>query len=129
MLKQTYELTESAIKSLGINVEDCRGENQGQWNLKKGQFDILVDVWEEQNQVLFQVLCPLCALPDENREAFFLYLLNKNHELSSVAYTIFENNVYIKHTREAVGLNMEEIINLLTKAAFYAELSDFVPAE
>lgn len=128
MLQQTCQLVEEVLVSLGLNVEECRGEKEGQWNLRKGSFDIMVDAWEEQGQVLFQVLCPLCALPDENKEAFFLYLLQRNHELSAIAYTVFEQNVYLKHTREANGLTKEEILNLLSKTAFYAEQSEFVPA-
>lgn len=129
MLQQTCQLIEEVLASLGLNVEECRGEKEGQWNLRKGSFDIMVDAWEEQGQVLFQVLCPLCALPDENKEAFYLYLLQRNHELSAIAYTVFEQNVYLKHTREANGLTKEEILNLLSKTAFYAEQSEFVPAE
>lgn len=129
MLQQTCQLTEEVLVSLGLNAEECRGEKEGQWNLKKGSFDIMVDAWEEQGQVLFQVLCPLCALPEENKEAFYLYLLQRNHELSSIAYTVFEGNVYLKHTREANGLTKEEILNLLSKTAFYAEQSEFVPTE
>lgn len=129
MLEHTYQITEEAITMLGISAEECRAEQAGQWNLKKGSFDIMVDVWEEQGQVLFQVVCPLCTLPEENQEGFFRFLLERNHQLSAVTYTLFEDNVYLKHTREANGLTKEEIVNLLSKTAYYAEQSEFVPAD
>lgn len=129
MLQQTYQLTEEAITLLGVSAEESRAEQPGQWNLKKGSFDIMIDVWEEQGQVLFQVICPLCTLPDENKEGFYLFLLERNHQLSAVTYTVFEGNVYLKHTREANGLSKEEIVNLLSKTAYYAEQSEFVPAD
>jgi len=129
MLEETRQLVEQAIATLGLNPEECRGENPGQWNLKKGQFDILVDTWVEQEQTLFQVLCPLCTPPEDNKEGFYAFLLERNHGLSQVAYTLFDGNVYLKHTREARGLTHDEIITLLSKTAFYAEQSDFVPAD
>ena len=58
-----------------------------------------------------------------------MFLLERNHQLSAIAYTVFEGNVYLKHTREANGLTKEEIVNLLSKIAFYAEQSEFVPAD
>lgn len=128
MFQQTCQLIEDTITSLGVSAEECRGEHAGQWNLKKGNFDIMADVWEEQGIMLFQVLCPLCALPEENKEAFYRFLLERNHQLSAIAYTVFEGNVYLKHTREANGLTKEEVLNLLSKTAFYAEQSEFVPA-
>lgn len=128
MLETYYELVESAIADLGIEPSETRGEQAGQWNLKKGKFDIMVDVWEHENHFLFQVVCPLCGLPDENREAFMMHLLKKNYGLSSVAYGVMEDNVYLKHTTEANSLTKDNIISLLTKIAFYAEQSEFVPA-
>jgi hypothetical protein len=129
MLETYYTLVDAAITDLGINAAETHGEQSGQWNLRKGKFDIMVDVWEQEQQILFQVVCPLCGLPDENREAFMLHILQRNYALSSVSYAIMEDNVYLKHTTEATTLTKENIVMLLTKIAFYAEQSDFVPAD
>lgn len=129
MLQNYYNLVDEAISELGLNPNETKGEMQGQWNLKKGKFDIMVDVWEQEKQFLFQVVSPLCALPDENKEGFMLYLLQKNYGLSGIAYAVMEDNVYLKYTTEAVSLTKENIISLLTKTAFYAEQSSFVPHE
>ena len=43
---------------------------------KKEKFDIMVDVWARK-QFCFRLYLPLCGLPDENREAFMLHLLQK----------------------------------------------------
>jgi hypothetical protein len=48
--------------------------------------------------------------------------------MSSMAYAIMDDSVFVKYTSEANTLTQEIILNLLTKAAFYAEQSDFVPA-
>jgi len=128
MIDTYYKLVDAAIADLGLNPDEVRGEHPGQWNLKKGKFDIMVDVWEQENQILFQIVSPLCSLPDENREAFLIHILQKNYGMSSLAYAIMEDSVFLKHTTEANTLTKELILLLLSKTAFYAEMSDFVPA-
>jgi hypothetical protein len=129
MLEAYYKLVDEAISALGLNPEETKGQQPGQWNLKKGKFDILVDVWEQENHFLFQIVSPLCSLPDENKEAFMLHLLQKNYGLSSLAYSIMDDSVFLKHTTEMHSLTKENIVSLLSKTAFYAEQSEFVPNE
>ena len=129
MIQTFYKLVDDAIIDLGLNADETKGDLPGQWNLKKGKFDIMVDVWEQEKQFLFQVVSPLCTLPDENKEGFMLHLLQKNYGLSSLAYAIMEDSVFLKHTTEMASLTKENIIALLTKTAFYAEQSAFVPSE
>ena len=127
MIHTFYKVVDEAIVSLGLNSEETKGDQPGQWNLKKGKFDIMVDVWEQEKQFLFQVICPLCTLPDDNKEGFMLHLLQKNYGLSSLAYAVMEDSVYLKYTTEMNLLTTENIVSLLTKTAFYAEQSAFVP--
>lgn len=129
MLEQYYKKVDEAVTNLGLNVEEIRGEQPGQWNLKKGRFDIMIDVWEQENQYLFQIVCPLCGIPEDNRDVFLLHLLQKNYGLSSITYAVMENAVFLKYTTEATSLTSENIVSLLTKTAFYAEKSEFVPPE
>lgn len=129
MIHTFYKLVDAAISDLGLSPDETKGEQPGQWNLKKGKFDIMVDVWEQEKQFLFQVVSPLCTLPEENKEAFMLHLLQKNYGLSSLAYAIMDNSVFLKHTTEMGSLTKENIVMLLTKTAFYAEQSEFVPAD
>lgn len=129
MIDTYYKLVDECIAALGINAEETRGEQPGQWNLRKGKFDIMVDVWEQEKQFLFQVVCPLCTLPDENKEGFMNFLLQKNYGMSAMAYSIMDDSVFLKHTTEMKELTKENIITLLTKTAFYAEQSSFVPAD
>ena len=44
-LQSFYDVVESGIAELGVNPADCRGENPGQWNLKKGETIVWVDLW------------------------------------------------------------------------------------
>ena len=129
MIETFYKLVDDAITDLGLNPEEVRGEQPGQWNLKKGKFDIMVDVWEQENQFLFQIVCPLCSMPDENKDGFLQHLLQRNYGMSSVTYAMMENDVFLKYTTEAGELTKENVIMLLNKTAFYAEQSNFVPAD
>jgi hypothetical protein len=129
MIQTHYKLVDAAISDLGLNPDEVKGDQPGQWNLKKGKFDIMIDVWEQEKQFLFQIVAPLCALPSENKEGFLLYLLQKNYGLSSIAYAVMEDAVYLKHTTEISSLTKENIVMLMTKTAFYAEQSDFVPQD
>src|SRR6478672_11463615 len=113
MLAKYYKLVDAAITDLGLNADETRGEQAGQWNLKKGKFDIMVDVWEQENQFLFQIVCPLCGLPDDSKEGFLLHLLKKNYGMSSIAYAIMEESVFLKYTTEANTLTKENITMLL----------------
>ena len=56
MLQTYYKLVDDAIIELGLNPDETKGEQPGQWNLKKGKFDIMLDVWEQEKQFLFQVV-------------------------------------------------------------------------
>ena len=129
MITTYYKLIDEAIKDLGLNPDETKGEQAGQWNLKKGRFDIMIDVWEQENNFLFQIVCPLCSLPDDNKEAFLKHLLERNYGMSSFAYAIMEDSVFLKFTSEANTLTKESLLMLFNKAAFYTEQSNFVPVE
>lgn len=127
MISTYYQLVDEAISALGLNPAETRGQQEGQWNLKKGRFDIMIDVWEQEKQFLFQIVCPLCSLPEENKEGFLLHLLQRNYGMSSLAYAIMEDSVFLKFTSEAGSLTKDSLIMLFNKTAFYAEQSNFVP--
>ena len=124
MIATYYQLIEEAITALGLNPEDTRGQQEGQWNLKKGRFDIMVDVWEQEKQFLFQIVSPLCSLPEENKEGFLLHLLQRNYGMSSLAYAIMDDSVFLKFTTEAENLTKDVLMMLFNKTAFYAEQSN-----
>lgn len=128
MITNYYKLVDDAITELGLSPEETKGEQAGQWNLKKGRFDIMIDLWEQDQKHLFQIVSPLCGLPDENKEIFLIHLLQRNYGMSGLAYAIMNESVFLKYTTEADTLTKEHIVMLLTKTAFYAEQSEFVPA-
>ncbi len=125
-IKAYYEIVETCIKELGIDPATTRGELEGQWNLKRGSASVWVDVWEmdSNKQVYFQLLSPVVGVPAENREAFFNELLQINHTLYGVAFTVKDNYAYIKMIREAQGLDKSEASAMLDRIGFYADKYD-----
>lgn len=125
-LKNYYEIIEACIKDLGIIPTEARGDLPGQWNLKRGTANVWVDIWEiEANkQIFFQLLSPIVTIPEKNKEAFFQDLLQINHALYGVAFTIKDNYTYIKMMREAQGLDKIEVTAMLERIGYYADLYD-----
>lgn len=125
-IKYYYEIIESCIKDMGEDPIACRGELDGQWNLKRGSASVWVDVWEMESnkQIYFQLLSPVVGVPPTNREAFYQELLQINHTLYGVAFTIKDNYAYIKMIREAQGLDKTEAAAMLDRIGYYADLYD-----
>ena len=67
------------------------------------------------------------VLSDDNKEAFLKHLLERNYGMSSFAYAIMEDSVFLKFTSEANTLTKDSLLMLFNKAAFYTEQSNFVP--
>lgn len=126
-MQNYFQIVEEAIQKIGLDPVGTRGNEQGQWNLKKGNFDIMIDVWTQENKTFFQILCPLCMIPADSKEDFYLHLLKKNFGLCGLAYSIMDETVFLKYTIEAEQLTIDNIYNIITKTAFYAEQSEFVP--
>lgn len=125
-LQPFYDVVEDGIAELGVNPADCRGDNPGQWNLKKGETTVWVDLWyiEKEDRPYYQVMSPIFAVPadDATRNPLFAQLLEINDTLFGVAFTVFQDNIYIKVIREADGMDKTESLSLLLRVGNYADL-------
>jgi hypothetical protein len=125
-LKLYYDVVESGIAELGVNPVDCRGENPGQWNLKKGETIVWVDLWkiESENRAYYQVMSPIFPVPTDEKikNALFANLLELNDTLYGVAFTVFQENIYVKVIREADGMDKAESLSLLLRVGNYADM-------
>ncbi|GIV38333.1 MAG: hypothetical protein KatS3mg033_0133 [Thermonema sp.] len=120
------KIIEDCIRDLGLDPVQLRGELEGQWNLKRGSASVYVDLWrsESSKQIYFQLLAPVVGVPPTNREQFFHELLQINHSLYGVAFSVKDNYAYIKMIREAEGLDKSEALAMIERIGYYADLYD-----
>ncbi len=120
-----YEIVENAISELGVDAREARGEAEGQWNLKRGNASIWIDLWyiEEEEGAYFQVMSPIMTLPEEDDKKHQMYeeLLKHNYSIFGVAFTLHEDGIYLKGIREVEGLDMSEVIFMIGRCGNYAD--------
>jgi hypothetical protein len=128
-IQQYYNKVEEVFSEVyKIDPATTRGAAPGQWNLKLGSASIWVDVFQSkdaQGNLLqagyFQVLAPVCDVPVNNQHLFTKELLEINHSLYGVAFTIFKDVAYIKAIRELEGLDKSEIRATFDRVSIYAD--------
>lgn len=123
-----YNLFEEALADFQIDPAAARGQQPGQWNLKLGSASVWADIFQSKdaqgnltNYDYFQVMAPVCDVPVNNQHLFTKELLEINHGLYGVAFTIFQEKAYIKSIRELQGLDKEEIKSTLNRVGIYAD--------
>lgn len=125
-LGKYYQIVENCIKDLGINPADARGDKPGQWNLRKGSAEVWVDIMylEREQRAYYQVMSPVCPVPETHQLEFFQELLEINHGLFGVSFVKYETWVYIKMIREVDGLDQSEAAAMLHRVGNYADHYD-----
>lgn len=123
-----FNLFEEVLIEYKIDPATARGQQPGQWNLKLGSASVWVDVFQSKdaqgnltNYGYFQVMAPVCEVPVNNQHLFTKELLEINHSLYGVAFTIFQDKAYIKAIRELQGLDKSEIKTTLDRVGIYAD--------
>lgn len=123
-----YDEFENVLREYKIDPTTCRGANPGQWNLKLGSASIWADIFQSKdaqgnllNYGYLQVLAPVCEVPVNNQNIFTKELLEINHSLYGVSFTIFKDHAYIKSIRELQGLDPSEIKATLDRVGIYAD--------
>jgi hypothetical protein len=128
---------ETALAHLGLNPAETRGADPGQWQLFNGKTELFIDLWKDRdmNQWLFyepegevyyfQVLSPVCYLPDEKREQLYEELLHNNLNMLYASYTIntTENILAIKYRRPAEGLTSDIVMEAIESVGYYSEFT------
>lgn len=123
-----YNLFEEALADYQIDPSSARGQQPGQWNLKLGSASVWVDIFQSKdaqgnltNYGYFQVMAPVCDVPVNNQHVFTKELLEINHGLYGVSFTIYQERAYIKSIRELQGLDKSEIKSTLDRVGIYAD--------
>ncbi len=123
MYQQILSLIENTLKTLGIEPEQAK-IGEGQFNINKDKnTEVLIDVWEENNHVFFQVLCPVTKINDIARTEVLKMLLEENHGLVEASFAIAKDDIIIKETIECSAFfNQERALATITRIAYYCEL-------
>src|SRR4026208_1146025 len=127
-IQHYYTMVDEVLTELKINPADARGDQPGQWNIKHGSASVWVDVFQSKDAQgnlmqsgYLQILAPVCDVPVNNQHIFTKELLEINHTLYGVGFTIFGNNAYIKAIRELDGLDKSEVSNTFNRVGVYAD--------
>lgn len=124
-LQPYYQIVEDGIQQLGVNAEEARGENDGEWNLKRGTASVWIDLWyiEEEQGAYFQVMTPIMTLPEDETNLYklTLELLKINYTLFGVAFAVHEDGVYLKNIREVEELDPSEVVYMIGRCGNYGD--------
>ena len=123
-----YSLVEEVLIEYKIDPVAARGQQPGQWNLKLGSASVWVDVFQSKDAQgnytqygYLQLMAPVCDVPVNNQHLFTKELLEINHSLYGVSFTIFQEKAYIKSIRELEGLDKSEIKTTFDRVGIYAD--------
>lgn len=126
-IQHYYNMFEQVLAEYKVDPATARGQAPGQWNLKLGSASVWVDIFQSkdangnlQQYGYLQVLAPVCDVPINNQHLFTKELLEINHQLYGVAFTIFRDKAYIKSIRELQSLDISEVKSTLDRVGIYA---------
>lgn len=127
-IQHYHNLIEQVLTEYKVDPTSARGDQPGQWNLKLGSASVWVDVFQTKDAQgnltqngYFQVLAPICEVPVNNQHLFTKELLEANHGLYGVAFTIYKDWAYIKSIRELMGLDKTEVMSTFDRVGIYAD--------
>jgi serine protease Do len=87
------KLIEEILSSLDINVTLAR-RSQASWRIDEGSARIDINYYE--NGIIIGDT-KLCAIPSENIDKIYDYLLKENEKLSYLQFSINENSIYLSY--------------------------------
>jgi hypothetical protein len=121
-LQKYYAIVEEGIKQAGVDPELCRSETEGQWNLKRHESEVWIDVWPAENEgghTYFQVMTPLVEIPQENETAFYRELLDLNYQMVGASLVTYKNGAYVKFTGEVATMTPEQVAVAMQRVGYY----------
>ncbi|MFN5219229.1 MAG: hypothetical protein ACK5CL_10710 [Sphingomonadales bacterium] len=137
MLQDLYKAVDKAIHDMGVNPNDTRGDEQGQWMLLRDEMPIFLDAWEEtsstpwnyfvfeKDQTIFQISVPFCHAPTLRREEFLQEMLVVNLNLMYGKYTYNEKDNVVALVYRVPGLSFQEkdLQLIIDSLCYYAEMA------
>lgn len=122
-LQDISPLVEASLAGLKVDPALCRGAKPGQWAYTQRGATVWIDVYTSeanQGKWYFQVMSPLCAVPDRKTFEFFQDLLEINYKLYGSWICKKDGWLYVLSLRETVNLDQSEIDATLDRVSFYS---------
>jgi hypothetical protein len=122
--KEFSERVEEALKMAGIDPILCRSEAEGQWNLKKDDLEVWIDLLpiEQNDRTYLQIMSPIALVPADNTLAFLSELLEINYQIIDASFWVFEGGAYLKIMREIDTLRADDVLLAINRVGYYASV-------
>jgi len=125
-MRHLLGIIEESIAQLGLDPDKSRGEVPGTWLLQKGDAQIRIELLSIDGKTvsLIQISAPLVQWPKANEQRVAQELLRKNHQLIDAGFSLHEDTIFLRISRETAGSDVIEAIQMIGKMGHYAEQLD-----
>jgi hypothetical protein len=116
-------LIEKSIADLNVDPALCRGEKNGQWNLKYKTATLWIDLFNfEHKPELFylQIMSPVMKILEDHKEEFYNELLEMNFNTYGCSLCKKDEWIYVLSLRTAEFVTGREIDYYLDLVAHYS---------
>lgn len=117
---------ERILTSMGVNTQTARlktEEGYG-WSLREGSAIIEVYIVQQGGVGYLQVLSPIMHLPASNLLPLYRRLLEYNLQLTTAAFGLFDDVIYVFSERPLDGMDEVEGRDIISLVARYADKYD-----
>ena len=124
--KEFSARVEEALKMAGIDPVLSRSEAEGQWNLKKDDLEVWIDLLpiEQNDRTYLQIMSPIALVPTDNPFPFMAELLEINYQIIDASFCVFEGGAYLKIMREIENLDAEDVLLAINRVGYYASVME-----
>ncbi|MEK0421578.1 MAG: hypothetical protein EBV15_02565 [Bacteroidetes bacterium] len=137
LLNNLNQAVEKAIHDMGINPEDTRGDEAGQWMLLREEMPIYLDAWEdtesnpwnyfvfEKDKTVFQISVPFCYAPTLKRDEFFqeMLVVNLNLMYGKFTYNEKDNVAALVYRIPGMSFQTTDLQTIVDSLCYYAEMA------
>ena len=124
-LQECEKLVETFFKNEGLNPKEHRVEGaKGTWWVSRGSAIIYIFVNEAQDMNTLRIASPILYLPHENLLPFYRACLEINYGLIYCGIAIDKDIAFLISERPLLGLDAEEVQDMMRILAYYADKYD-----
>jgi T3SS (YopN, CesT) and YbjN peptide-binding chaperone 1 len=124
-LASTIVMIEDVLIELGHFVNDCRADAPSairSWRIKKGSATVRISLLERPDFTHLRIASAVMQLdPAVPRVALFTHLLEKNADLTGVAFALQGDTVLLQTERSTLDLDRSEVQDLVSRVTRYAD--------